>query len=534
MREDLLYLIGPHRGRFVLAALWGVSVALFSAVVNPLVLKYLFDEAVITQNFPQFLKLAALTVVVFTAWRFLDMGSRLYRQKLSNDLVATLSVRMAGAQFQLPFERMVEQEPGYLVARTHDEVEVAASPAAGLILDLCRAVATLLGGLGVVLLISWKLTLVLALVGPGLIWLSRHFSRQIRDQTQEEQEAAAHLRAAAAAVPLSHKAAQFFDLEGPVTRHYASRLSTYQRVAFARFRNTARYSTLSGVFLSWMETLVIISGGYGIILHVLTFGGLLAYMNAFWQSVNALQTLIDSVPRVASLRSVVARLREVEGWTAEPRPLPTESTLGALQFTDVTYGIGGRTLVQDASFAIPQGGRVLIRGPNGAGKSTLANILSGLLPVQSGVVHRPERISALVEPFELPPLPVRDLLPPVTPACADLLIRFALTDLMDLSYDRLSLGQKKKVQLLLALTREADLYVLDEPLANLDIESRNVVMKAVATATTGRTVVMIMHGADDWTTWFDHVLTLQPSARQPGIHQLHCTTPVKVRAAVGR
>ena len=66
----------------------------------------------------------------------------------------------------------------------------------------------------------------------------------------------------------------------------------------------------------------------------------------------------------------------------------------------------------------------------------------------------------------------------------------------------------KKVALALALSQSADLYVVDEPLASLDNESRHVAIELILEMTAGKGVILIMHGCQEYYKFFDRVVTL--------------------------
>jgi len=72
----------------------------------------------------------------------------------------------------------------------------------------------------------------------------------------------------------------------------------------------------------------------------------------------------------------------------------------------------------------------------------------------------------------------------------------------------LSEGEKKKCQIVMTLLKDADIYVFDEPLANIDVESRDVVMRAKFEHTQGKTMISIMHGDEKYRDLFDRVIAL--------------------------
>lgn len=155
------------------------------------------------------------------------------------------------------------------------------------------------------------------------------------------------------------------------------------------------------------------------------------------------------------------------------------------------------------------GESALIVGQNGSGKTTLANILSGYLSPSQGQLELPARISAVTLPVLFPPIKVRDL-----GADGGLLGLFRIDepDILDTYPDQLSAGQQQKLSLALALSQDADLYILDEPLANLDVRSRSIAMKEIQRRTRDKILVIIMHGAEEYYSMFDQVHMLGEDA----------------------
>lgn len=160
---------------------------------------------------------------------------------------------------------------------------------------------------------------------------------------------------------------------------------------------------------------------------------------------------------------------------------------------------------------------VLLSGANGAGKTTLLRLLAGLVPLHSGsaevlgydLAHdrrSQRRDLALVghETFCYDDLTVREN---VRFACRaaggdaaaadESLERLGLVALRDVAHARLSGGQRRRVSLAIALSRDPKLLLLDEPHAGLDAETRTVLDEVLrATAADGRSVVLASHELD--------------------------------------
>ncbi|MFV0412910.1 MAG: ribosomal protection-like ABC-F family protein [Oscillospiraceae bacterium] len=160
---------------------------------------------------------------------------------------------------------------------------------------------------------------------------------------------------------------------------------------------------------------------------------------------------------------------------------------------------GGRSLFQNLSFALEAGQRLAIKGKNGSGKSSLLHVLEGALLPMGGSLQRQSGL-------------VLSTLPQNTAFLSGSLRGFAaesqldeslfLTLLRKLNFSReafaqplqsYSEGQKKKVCLAASLARPAHLFIWDEPLNYIDVQSREQIEEAILAS--GPTMVFVEHDA---------------------------------------
>ena len=191
-------------------------------------------------------------------------------------------------------------------------------------------------------------------------------------------------------------------------------------------------------------------------------------------------------------------------------------------------------------------GRIVgLLGPNGSGKTTLIKLANGLLQPTSGsikvagmapgpdtkalVSYLPDadwlpdwmRVEQLVEMF-------REFYADFDPAKAnEMLARLELEPKARLK--TLSKGSKEKVQLILAMSRAAKLYLLDEPIGGVDPAARDYILRTILTNYNPNASVLIAtHLISDIENILDEVIFLQN-----GEVRMH-TTVEEVRASEGK
>ncbi|MBR1758707.1 MAG: ABC transporter ATP-binding protein [Lachnospiraceae bacterium] len=166
-----------------------------------------------------------------------------------------------------------------------------------------------------------------------------------------------------------------------------------------------------------------------------------------------------------------------------------------LECKNLTKKFGSKAALDDVTLTLGRGRIVGLLGPNGSGKTTLIKTINGLLTPTSGEVlingEKPgieskKVISYLPERTYLNDwMKVKDMLQYFADFYDDFNMNKALEMLERLHIDpkdrlkTLSKGTKEKVQLILVMSREADLYILDEPIGGVDPASRDYILDTI-------------------------------------------------------
>ncbi|HEY4390627.1 MAG TPA: ABC transporter ATP-binding protein [Paenibacillus sp.] len=197
-----------------------------------------------------------------------------------------------------------------------------------------------------------------------------------------------------------------------------------------------------------------------------------------------------------------------------------------LQFQNVSKSYGSRKALQDVSFSIGPGKIIGLLGTNGSGKSTLMKITAGLLPVYSGsvtVAGQPlDMISKSIVSF-MPDRPLTESWMKVRDAIAfysdfysdfDMAKALQMLDFMNLKLqDRissLSKGMNERLQLTLALSRNAKIYLLDEPIGGVDPVARAKILDAIVEFySEDSSLIISTHLVKDIERIFDEVIFIK-------------------------
>ena len=185
-----------------------------------------------------------------------------------------------------------------------------------------------------------------------------------------------------------------------------------------------------------------------------------------------------------------------------------------------------KTALDNLNLTIPRGKIVGLLGPNGSGKTTLIKILNGLLCPTKGTAlingnqPGPEtkaRVSYLPERTYLQTgMKVKELIAYFTDFYEDFRPERAREMLTSLGIDEndriktLSKGTREKVQLILVMSRDADLFILDEPIAGVDPAARDYIIKTIITNyNENATVLLSTHLISDIENILDEVIFIK-------------------------
>lgn len=192
---------------------------------------------------------------------------------------------------------------------------------------------------------------------------------------------------------------------------------------------------------------------------------------------------------------------------------------------NLTKRYGGLTALDQVSFTLESGRIIGLLGPNGSGKTTLIKLANGLLVPSDGKIYlggfepgveSKSIVSYLPDANYLPTwMNIQGLLEMFEDFYNDFDIEKAkeMVGTLNLSMNSrlktLSKGNKEKVQLILAMSRKAKVYFLDEPIGGVDPAARDFILNTIITNySEDATVVLSTHLISDIERVLDEVLFL--------------------------
>ena len=516
---------------------WPLTLALLAAVAGavllgltpPLVLEQAVNGLTEGKGIP--LSLALLYFGTLALAGVFDSGKEFLLTVLGQKLTRALRSAMCAKLSCLPASWFAGREPGAVASRFVGDVDTVESLFSSGIVSMAVDVCKVLSILAVIFVKSRGLGVLMLLVTPLLLWMTRTFQKRML---------ASQLQNRAAVSRVSHHVPETIHCIRMVhtlrkERYMADRYDSAIQDSYQAMEKSNFYDSIYSPIVLIVSALVV-----AVMMVCASLGG--GTQELFGMSVGTAVAVIAYVGKVfgplesigmeiQSVQSAVAGVRRIREFLSEPeeRPADTSLTLTALRRSEkpavevenVTFSYDGkRDVLQSCAFAVKEGESVTLTGRTGAGKSTVFKLLLGLYSPQAGAVriygadaasippHLRRHLFGYVEQsFHLVPGTVLDQITlwddTITREKAEEAARLVgmheTICNLEQGYDTpckeglFSQGQFQLLAIARAVAADPAILLLDEITANLDGDTEQAVLTALERAAARRTVVSISH-----------------------------------------
>ncbi|WP_423759994.1 lipid A export permease/ATP-binding protein MsbA [Burkholderia sp. NLJ2] len=454
-------------------------------------------------------------------------------QYASNYLLNYVSNRIL-LQLRLEmFQRMLHTSASFFQRETAStvinaivfEVNQILSVLTGVMVTLVRDSLTVIFLLGYLFYLNWRLTLIVAVILPGIGWLVSKINRRLRRLNREHQTLTNELSYIVEETVGGYKVVKVHNGEAYEMDRFAAMSK--------RLRGYAMRMTISGG-LAQPLTQFLASIALAVVITIAvvqstndqtTVGGFVAFVTSMLLVISPLKHLIDVNQPLQRGMTAAELIFGLIDEPAEPQGggRPLTHARGEIEFRNVSfdYGAAERPTLDRISFKVAPGEMIALAGPSGSGKTTLVNLLprffdptdgailvdgvpvsdydlhalrSQMAMVSQDVVLFNDTIAANVAYGQTPDRArVQAALEAANLADAVAAMPDGLDTLVGGNGMRLSGGQRQRLAIARAIYKDAPILILDEATSALDSESERHVQAALERLMEGRTTLVIAH-----------------------------------------
>jgi len=523
-----------------------VSAALI--VATPLLFREIIDRGITPRDSGVVVRLSVIVAALAVLDGVLTLVERWYSSRIGEGLIFDLRTEVFAHVLRQPIAFFTRAQTGALVSRLNNDVIGAQQAFTSTLSGVVSNVVSLVLIVGAMAALSWPLTLAALALLPFFLLPARYMGRRLAGLAHESMGLNAELGtrmterfnvAGALLVKLFGRPeiedAQYSERAGKV-RDIGVKISLNRTIFFVALTLVASLAT----------ALVYGFGGVMAVNGGITVGTLLALAALLGRLYGPLTSL--SNVRVDVMTALVSFERVFEVLDLEPLvkeranpvhigrgpisveldhvafryPSAAEVSLASLETVAFGDRRGGESVLHDVTFEVRAGELVALVGPSGAGKTTITSLVARLYDPSSGTVRlagvdlREASLSSLhdvvgvvTQEAHLFHDTIRANLAYAKPSATEDEMRSALqsaqvwelishlpegldTVVGDRGH-RLSGGEKQRLAIARLLLKSPGLVVLDEATAHLDSESEVAVQRALDSALSGRTALVIAH-----------------------------------------
>ena len=394
MRRLLVYL-APYKLRVVVSFVL-VLVASALKLVGPILTKIVIDDYIAVGNLSGLNTIAAVYVLALVL-QFVVSYFQIYIMNMAGQRVLADMRREIFSHLQKLQSSFFDRNPvGRLVTRVTTDVDALNELFTSGVVTIFGDIFMLLGIMGVLVYIDWKLALVTFAVLPALFVVSMIFKRRIRVVYRKVRTRVAMLNAFIQENIVGMQVVQLFCQEERKFGQYSELNRQHTEANIESILHYSIFYPVVEVLSAVAIALIVWYGGGQILLGTLSLGGLVAfiqYSEKFFRPIsdlsekfNILQGAMASSERIFNLLDTEVEIRTPKN-PSKPSNIVAPGLDRSIRFDNVSFAYEGEDWVlKDVDLTVRPGETVAVVGHTGAGKSTLTSLLMRLYDVQKGQV----------------------------------------------------------------------------------------------------------------------------------------------------
>lgn len=530
LRRALAWLFGFVRPQLrAIAVLLGLSLgASLLVLAQPWLTKTLIDEGLLAKDFGLLVQVAVAMIAVGLIGTALSGINRYLHTRLSGRILFALRDDLYRHLQQLSPAFYGRKRIGDILSRLDGDAAEIQRFAVDSLFSAVSSLIGLIGAVSLMLLLSWQLSLLLALLIPvevlWLRWMRRKVEREVRSLRERSADVSSFLVETLPAMKFIQAAGQQARearrLEG-LGQGYMRQLL---RVQVTEFFTQA----VPGTLTSLSRACAFLIGGYWVIQGTWQLGALIAFSTYLGMAVGPVQSLLGLYVALQRMTVSLGRVMELQQEPVPVRPpvtpVPLPDGPGTLRLEGVHFAHEQRAgaVLEGVDAEIPAGLKVAISGASGVGKSTLIDLLQRFYDPDQGrilldgvdlreldLLALRRRIAVVSQDIVLFRGTLAENLaysaPDASREALERVVRLARLDglvaSLPLGLDnplgergqQLSGGQKQRIAIARALLQAPLILVLDEATSAVDEATEREVIAAIDQLFAGRTRILISH-----------------------------------------
>jgi len=456
-----------------------------------------------------------------------SMGHTYLTAWVSQNVIADFRKHLFAHLQTLTISFFSRRRTGELLSRLMSDVTVIQSLVTETPIDAVKQLVTFVGGITFLLLMNWQLCLLILILLPLLVVISKLFGRRLKSLSTSIQDHTATLSTLAEEVISGIRIVKSFVQTPRETERFAAQVDQTLRLTLSRAGIMAVFIPVISLMTFSSATAVLWYGGRQVIDGTVTPGDLFAFVLFAGILIGPFSAAARVFTQIKEAQGATQRVFEILDAQPDIHDRPDAQALGTVEghvrMENVTFGYDPRhSVLSNLSFEAKPGELVALVGPTGAGKTTVINLLHRFYdPIEGRLtIDGRDLRDVMLESWyrQIALVPQETILfggtildnirygkmdadeATVWEASKAAHAHDFITTLPD-GYQtvvgekgvNLSGGQRQRIAIARAILKDPRILLLDEATSSLDTDSERLVQEALQRLMEGRTTFVVAH-----------------------------------------
>jgi subfamily B ATP-binding cassette protein MsbA len=524
--RKFMSVLQPYRLQLVIAMLGMVAVGGFNGLQAYMV-KPLLDEVFFNKNERLIAVLPLLLLLVFLFKGIFYFIYSYLLEKVGQSVIRDLRDRIYAHLFRMSLDFFHQHPTGELISRIINDVSMLQSSVSHALIRMLRDFFSVIGLIGVIFYMDWRLALVSMLFIPlatlPIVIFGRKFRRISITYQRKIGEATSHLHETIAGVRI----VKAFGMEAFEKQRFSQKTQSIMDTLMMETRNKCVSHPLIEFLGGIGMAMIIWYGGGQVIQGHSTPGAFMAFLTALimlYEPIKGVSKINSTVQQgMAAATRIFSLLDMSPGIKETPEAIELPPFERSIVFTDVNFSYEPNVpVIQGLNLRVNRGEVLAVVGPSGSGKTTLTNLIPRFYEISQGELRIDDidiqrvsfaslrrQMAMVTQQTILFNDTIRNNIAYGHSDCPEEKIveaarfAYALDFILELprGFDtvigeggaRLSGGQQQRISIARAILKDAPILILDEATSALDTESEREVQKALENLMRNRTTIVIAH-----------------------------------------
>ena len=393
IRKQIKWLIEnmdpPYRKK-QLAALCICVFTCMLLLVNPALSRRLIDDVIMAQNPDPLIPILLVMLAVKLGREGLRYLMVMLLETDSQNMIFNLRKRLYEKLQYNDMRFFDNNRTGDLMTRMSADLDWCRHFMSYIDYRIIDAVCTFLFAMVYLFTVNWKLTLLLIVITPVLLVISKMLRKRVRPRFVFMREKLSEMNTAAQENIAGNRVVKSFAREEYEKERFEKRNAAFMDSHLKINKVWLTFFPMIELLVNAIQLVTVFVGGLFIIRGEITPGELAIFTGLSWAVSNPMRELGNLINDLQRFSTSAAKV--IELYYNQPEIVDGEEAVhhdrvnGDIEFRNVGFNIDGKQILKDVSFRVEAGKTVAVMGPTGSGKTTLIQLLARFYDVTEGEV----------------------------------------------------------------------------------------------------------------------------------------------------